>query len=125
MKEYTVLDPDNRKDMIMLHLQSIGHNQCEAIRAFGIHVDENFIRVPARQLQPPLVEYRDRKMIKPKDGEWPMNYGPDQMEVISSPTSFKWSILNTDQNLQKIPVKIKQFAKTVCTNRALLFVWMF
>lgn len=102
----------HRKELIMHHLQSIGHNKCETIRAFGLSVAENFASVPARQLQPPAMEYRDQKMIKPKNGKWPMNYRADEMEVNStSPTNFTWAILCTDQNV--MPVKLKQFAKGV------------
>lgn len=119
------MDPADRKEMIMHHLQAIGHNKCETIRAFGLKIDENFVRVPARQLEPPTVEYRDRKMIKPKDGEWSMNFGCDEMEVISSPTSFTWTILNTDSNLQKIPVKLKQFAKGVWKKGMIFTDWIF
>lgn len=102
----------HRKDMIMHHLQAIGHNKCETIRAFGLSVEENLAIVPARQLQPPLMEYRDRKMIKPKNGEWPMNYRTDEMEVVAtSPTNITWSILNTDRDL--MDVKLKRFASGV------------
>lgn len=112
IKRRTVMDPADRKEMIMHHLESIGHNQCETIRAFGLSVDENFMRVPARQIQPPLMEYRDRKMTKPKNGKWSMNFGCDEMEVLStSPTTFSWTILNTDRNL--LDIKLKQFAKMV------------
>lgn len=112
IKRHTVMDPAKRKELIMHHLQAIGHNNCVTIRAFGLCVDENFAFVPARQLDAPLMEYRDRKMMKPKNGEWQMNYGPDQMEVLStSPTSFSWSILNTDPNV--LEIKLNQFAKGV------------
>lgn len=114
MKGHTVMDPAARKEMIMHHVQAINHNQCETIRAFGLSVDENLVGISARQLTPPSVEYRDRKMIKPKNGEWGMNHGYDQLEVNqSSPTSFTWTILNMDAKLQEIPPRLKQFAKRV------------
>lgn len=103
---------EHRKDMIMHHLRAIKHNECETIRAFGLSVDESFASVPARQLDTPSMEYRDRKMIKPMDGEWAMGHGADQMEVIStSPTNFTWTILCTDLSI--IEVKLKRFAKWV------------
>lgn len=113
IKSFTNINPANRKEMLMHHLKLIRHNQCDTIRAFGLRVEENFMRVPARQIQPPLMEYRDRKMTKPENGAWTMNYGCDQMEVLkTSPTTFSWSILNTDKNL--LGIKLKQFAKAVC-----------
>lgn len=101
----------HRKDMIMHHLQAIGHNKCDTIRAFGLSVEENFASVPARQLQTPLMEYRDRKMIQPKNGEWAMSHRADELEVLTSPTEFTWSILCTNPDLME--VKLKQFAKGV------------
>lgn len=126
MRSLTIMKSADRKEMVMHHVQAIGHNECKTIRAFGLSVDENFAFVPARQLKPPLMEYRDRKMIRPKDGEWPMSYGADEMQVLSSPTNFTWTILNTDSKV--IEVKLKQFAKgvmmldTVVILRILVFV---
>lgn len=112
IRGHTVMDPTARKEMIMHHLQAINHNECGTIRAFGLRVDTNFMLAPARQIQPPSMEYADRKTIKPKNGEWAMNYRCDEMEVIStSPTTFSWTILNTDQNL--LAIRLKQFAKMV------------
>lgn len=111
MNRYTILNPADRKEIIMLHLQAIDHNKCETIRAFGLQIDGNFVRVPARQLEPPIVEYHDCKMIKPKNGGWSMNYGCDNMEVLSKTGPFSWAILNTDPGI--IEIKLKQFANGV------------
>lgn len=106
------MQPDAHKEMIFSHLQEIKHNQCETIRAFGLRIAETFTRVPARLIQPPLVEYRDCKTVKPKNGEWKMNYGCDELEVLTSATTnLTWTILNMDRSVHDI--KLKQFAKGV------------
>lgn len=110
---YTIMDAEDRKQMIYQHLEMINHNACDSIAAFGLSVAKTFMRVPARQLQPPLLEYRDCKTIQVKCGEeWPMNFRCDEMEVLTSAsTSFKWAILNTDPHV--LLIKLKQFAKGV------------
>lgn len=97
----------------MHHLKEIDHNQCKTIEAFGLQIDDSLMRVPARQLDPPIVECRDRKTTKPKNGAWEMNFGCDKLEVLSTSTNelFKWNILNTVPDLPEI--KLKQFAKGV------------
>lgn len=109
------MDPETRKGTIMQHLETIAHNHCDTIQAFGLKIDENFKRIPARQLHPPIVVYRDSKSIKPKNGKWPMQFGCDEMQVVSTPTDgpFKWAILNTTDILD---VKLQVFAKGVITH---------
>lgn len=113
MNAYMNMKPADRKENIMHHLKEIGHNQCATIEAFGLKLDNNLMHTPARQLDAPLVEYRDRKTIKPKNGGWSMKFGVDELQVVSTSTNdrFKWTILNTVPDIANI--KLKQFAKGV------------
>lgn len=86
---------ENRKARIMDLLMQINHNSSNEINGFGINVGNRFIDVTARKLNPPMIQYKNDKVIKPIDGVWNM-MNAKFLLTNQSTTEFKWGILNAD-----------------------------
>lgn len=72
----------------------VNHNQLPVIKGFGIEVDKKFIKVLARKLDTPTIQYKNAT-IKPKNGYWnPVNMKFLLTEI--SKTGVEWGILNAD-----------------------------
>lgn len=99
---------DQRKEKIMRLLKQVNHNGSKTIQSFGLKVDNEFIDVPARLLNPPMIEYKNRKTVEPKRGAWAMA-GNQFLESVSGRT--KWCIIIADKYMYEEPVM--DFAKKV------------
>lgn len=117
MIRHAATSTNERELRIRSLLEAINHNASPSFQASGIQMDTKFTEVPARQLDAPLIEYKDRKIVKPQNGAWRMDGDRVRNEhvkflKIDSP-DIKWSILNTDSRTQ-FP-SLKSFADMVCT----------
>ena len=100
MIRYTAVSTDQRKSNIVEQVNSIQYNQSAALAAFGIRVnDEAFIKVPARQLPPPKIEYANGGVATPSKGQWRMEFGKQSMKFLEPAVCLKWCVLNTDTYL--------------------------
>lgn len=61
---------DIRKQKIMDILRKISHNNSKCLNQFGLAVANEFTQIPARILDPPLLEYNGNKTAKPQKGVW-------------------------------------------------------
>ncbi|XP_031627620.1 protein argonaute-2 [Contarinia nasturtii] len=95
---------DIRKQKIMQLLQQIQHNQCPTIKGFGINIDTNFTKVPARQLAAPALQYKN-SVINPMKGVW---RAENETFLISEGKVIEWSILNT--NFRTRQNELQEFA---------------
>lgn len=61
---------DVRKQKIMDILRKIGHNNSKCLNQFGLSVGNEFTQIPARILDPPMLEYSGTKTARPQKGAW-------------------------------------------------------
>lgn len=85
-------------------VNTISHNSSKTIQGFGINVDNKFIDVTARQLDPPQIQYKNSKLVKPKNGVWNM-LDSEFLITDSPPGGFKWGILNIEGSTNPYAIK--------------------
>lgn len=85
----------DRKSRIMYLLKKINHNGSNEINGFGINIEKRFIDVTARQLDPPIIQYKNA-ITTPKDGVWNMKNAKFLLTGHQPATEFKWGILKAD-----------------------------
>lgn len=83
---------DDRKAKIMRLLSQITHNQSPVIQGFGLSVDSEFVKVQPRLLDPPKLEYGDRRTITPSRGVW----RGEEMKFLVPRPGMEYAILNTN-----------------------------
>ncbi|XP_055305200.1 protein argonaute-2-like [Sitodiplosis mosellana] len=109
---FAATSTDDRKQKIMKLLSQIRHNNSQTIQGFGLGVDANFAKVPARLLDPPVIEYSNKTM-KPSRGVW----RGENSAFLLPQAANEWSILNT--NFRTKPNELKDLAKMLYnTSRA-------
>lgn len=96
--DHAATNTNTRKDKIMNLIEQINHNGSQTIGGFGLNVDAKFVKVPARQLDAPSIEYANFKMVQPFKGAWNMEDRKNQIEncFLMAETNAKWGILNTN-----------------------------
>lgn len=99
---------DIRKDKIMEMLRKINHNQSKCVQSFGIQLDQNFATIPARILDPPALEYGNKKPIYPSRGVW----RADRLPFLYPKGADKWAILVMD-NRNVYPNQVQDFGNNV------------
>ncbi|XP_055301016.1 protein argonaute-2-like [Sitodiplosis mosellana] len=87
---------DARKERIMELLNKINHNRSAAITGFGMNVGNKFVDVAARQLDPPKIQYKNSKVIEPKNGVWNMFKEEFLLTDQKPANGLTWGILNAD-----------------------------
>lgn len=98
MIRHTAVSTDQRKANIEKQVNSIQYNNRSAtLAAFGITVDDkNFMKVPARQLHPPEIVYKNGK-VTPDRGQWRMEFRRQPLQFLQPADCLKWSVLITDK----------------------------
>lgn len=91
-------------------LNQIRHNNSSTIRGFGLEVDPNFIKVQARQLDAPGIQYRN-SVVRPNRGVW----RSENVQFLLPETATAWSILCT--NARTKPFELSEFARMVNRNK--------
>lgn len=100
MIKFTAVSTDQRKANIQEQVNSIQYNRSDNLAAFGIKVDDQrFVQVPARQLPPPRIEYRNGTMVTPSKGQWRMEFGRTSANFLQPANCLKWCVLNTEKYL--------------------------
>ncbi|KAH8303615.1 hypothetical protein KR018_007140, partial [Drosophila ironensis] len=93
MIKFAATSTNERKSKIMHLLDFFKHNLDPTISRFGISIDKDFIVVHTRTLNPPQLEYRDRRLASPRNGSWRM----DQLKFLEpKPKNHKWAILHCE-----------------------------
>lgn len=99
---------DIRKQKILDILNKLQPGNSETVRQFGLQVSNTFISVNARILNPPTLEYGQRRTIIPKDGVW----RGEGVPFISPQVAPVWGCLIMDDRTRKNDVE--EFCKMVC-----------
>uniref|UniRef100_A0A1I8PE29 Piwi domain-containing protein n=2 Tax=Stomoxys calcitrans TaxID=35570 RepID=A0A1I8PE29_STOCA len=73
MIRFAATSTNVRKEKIMNILQYFKHNDSPIIRAFGIQIGSNFIKVPMRNLPSPYMEYLGGQTVTTFKGAWRMD----------------------------------------------------
>lgn len=73
MIRYAATSTNVRKQKIMDILRYFNHNDSPIIRAFGIQIGSNFIKVPSRNLPAPYMEYLNGQTVTTNRGAWRMD----------------------------------------------------
>lgn len=92
MVKHAATSTDIRKRRIMDLVKDIKYNRVETIRQFGITVGEEFIQVESHIMNPPSLEYGNKKILKPQDGVW----RAEGVSLLRPNECLKWGILNTN-----------------------------
>ena len=87
-------------------LNEIRHNNSQTINGFGLGIDANFAKVPARLLNAPDIQYKNG-IQKPSRGVWK----GERMEFLVPQAATEWSILNT--NFRTKPNELNEFVGMV------------
>lgn len=110
MIRHTAVSTDQRKSNIQQQVNSIQYSRSQNLAAFGITVnDREFLKVPARQLQPPKIEYINGT-VPPSKGQWRMDFG--NKNFLKPADCLRWCVLNTDGYLNN--ANLDSFITEVC-----------
>lgn len=101
---------DERKRKIMDMLKQIAHNQSQTLSEFGIKVGEQFSNVPARILDAPTLEYKN-KQIKPSNGQWRI----DNLQFLKAKPLTRYAVLLVDRRTRDD--KVREFCSMVSHSR--------
>lgn len=91
----------------MALLNQVKHNQSPVIRGFGLEIDTNFAKVPARCLDAPKIQYAGNKLVEVKNGVW----RGESMPFLIPESANKWAILNC--NFRTRSDELKDLARIV------------
>ncbi|XP_044739268.1 protein argonaute-2-like isoform X2 [Chrysoperla carnea] len=83
-----------RKQKIMSSVNKVNFNGDLCMKEFGLEVDQKFVEVNSRILDPPYLSYRNND-TKPRDGSWRPSHFYD------SPKLIHWIILSLDSRVRK------------------------
>uniref|UniRef100_A0A1A9UL17 Piwi domain-containing protein n=1 Tax=Glossina austeni TaxID=7395 RepID=A0A1A9UL17_GLOAU len=116
MTKYAATSTDERKNKIMNLLAHFCHSQNPTIRAFGVQLGSDFIKVNFRLLPPPDLEYCGGKTVLPCDGAWQVT-NAKFLETAKVQRGHKWAIIYENKGRASINVHvIMDFKKTVTMN---------
>lgn len=91
---------DVRRKKIMDLLRKINHNACPTLQQFGVNVASEFATIAARVLNPPQLEYAQKKTVVPNKGVW------NASGYFLFPVSLaKWAVLTLDQRAHENDVR--------------------
>lgn len=91
---------DVRKQKILNILNQIKYNEAESVRGFGLTVDSQFAEIPARILDAPTLQYKN-KTVRPSRGEW----RADGFEFIVPEKAVNWGVLILDNRIAESAVQ--------------------
>ncbi|XP_037886193.1 LOW QUALITY PROTEIN: protein argonaute-2-like [Glossina fuscipes] len=110
MIKYATTSTDERKNKIMNLLTHFCHSQSPTIRAFGIQLGSNFIKIHFRLLSPPDVEYCGGKTVRPCEGAWQVT-NAKFLETVNAQPGHKWAIIYENKASISMHV-VMEFKKT-------------
>lgn len=113
MSEYAAISTNGRKDKIMNLLTHFSHNDNSTIKAFGVQLAPNFVKINDRILQPPQLEYFNGKIVRPSDGAWKLA-SIKFLETSKASQGHKWAIIFEKKSRSSISFhKVVDFKKAV------------
>ncbi|KAL9923092.1 protein argonaute-2-like isoform 2-T3 [Glossina fuscipes fuscipes] len=116
MIKYAATSTDERKNKIMNLLAHFCHSQSPTIRAFGVQLGSNFIKIHFRLLSPPDLEYCGGKTVRPCEGAWQVT-NAKFLETVNAQPGHKWAIIYENKGRASINVHVvMEFKKTVTMN---------
>lgn len=95
---FAATSTDVRKQKILDLINQIKHNQSPTIKGFGLSLGTDFVKVSARLLDPPKIQYGKNISLQPKRGVWT---GEGKEFLVPKYTPTKWGILNTNFRTQQ------------------------
>lgn len=91
----------------------IRHNDSPTIRGFGVNIDSEFVKVPARQLEAPVIEYAENHLEKVKDGVWKI----DRHQFIDAQrleyAVFNFNFQTNDNEIMDLSRQLSSYGKTL------------
>lgn len=102
-------------------INQIGHNQSPTIKGFGLSLDEKFVKVQARLLDAPKIEYA-KGTVQPQKGAWRGENMEFLIPMGTNTCKITWGILNTNSRTSE---NINEFAKMVWIIQTLQFISKF
>lgn len=110
---------DVRRSKIMNLLREIKHNDSPTLQQFGIGVGGEFATVKARVLEPPTLEYANKRVVRPMRGVW------NPAGEFVYPTQLKnWAVLILDQRANERAVYELVGNVSRYLNRDILYLWL-
>ncbi|KAK0184437.1 argonaute-like protein [Armillaria mellea] len=108
VRDFSTMKPEDRLRSIKRGLNVLAYGQSDYVRHFGMTVTSTEpLRVNARVLMPPVLEYGgrgDQKRITPKDGQWNM-----VDKILFEPESITtWSLIIFEQEMYFNEAKCRQ-----------------
>ncbi|KAJ2950139.1 hypothetical protein O0L34_g11489 [Tuta absoluta] len=87
--------PDDRKRKIEEVIRDMNYSRNQYFKAFGMEIQNEFISVEAKVLQPPNLDVGDRQAIKPFRGTWQTNklLKPEPLE--------SWAIISIESDVNR------------------------
>lgn len=98
---------DFRKKKIQEILDKIKYNDAAAVKGFGLSVDGQFAKIPARILNPPMLEYGKNQTVLPSRGAW----RAENLDFIVPKNIINWGVLIFDKYTQRS--QVEAFCRTV------------
>lgn len=92
MIKYAATGPAVRQKKIYDLLDNLCHNKNDVVQSFGLNVNDSFIKIPARILPAPTLEYAANKTINVRDGVW----RPDNLSFLNPMNCTKFAVINMD-----------------------------
>ncbi|KAJ8969356.1 hypothetical protein NQ317_016141 [Molorchus minor] len=109
MIKFTATNTQIRKQKIMDALHRASYNSNNSVREFGFSVANEFEKLEARVLQPPSLEYANKKVVRPSRGVW-------RGEKFFKPIVInKWTIISVDRRPPR-PDDLTRFASEISKN---------
>lgn len=105
--KFAATSTDVRKTKILNLLNQIRHNNSPTIRGFGLGIEADFAKVPARLLDAPGIQYGNNRVTRPLKGVWKN----ENMQFLMPEAATEWSILNT--NFRTRQNELDEFARMV------------
>lgn len=85
------------------------------IRAFGITVDDEFTKVPARQIEAPELEYSNSRKVRPFKGTWRVANFLEPSKLLD------WTLINLDYRTR--PDTLSKFGQDVsCFTYIIIYI---
>ncbi|WWD21504.1 hypothetical protein CI109_105990 [Kwoniella shandongensis] len=96
--------PPQRQSEIMGWRRTIDYSALPKLKAWGLSIEDQMMKIPARVLPPPIVSYGGGKQLRPNRGAW--NVGAVKFVKPGKPLR-SWAVCNFDGNCS--PAKIEEF----------------
>lgn len=91
------LKPDDRQKSAQKSIEKASYNSDATCKAFGLSVQPQMVKIKARILDVPRLEYRGNKIMQPSNGSWNIA----KHKLYFGVSLFHWIVVQTDHYMQK------------------------